>query len=113
MHIGDEHEQAGEVLSAGDDAELGRLLDGVRRIGPGVGESDDLGARGLRLQQERREVLRREQVAHGAEHLAAVLLHHRRRVALERMAEGIVGGEEEPRIAASLHHGGAVPLAGA
>ena len=36
-------------------------------------------------------------------HLAAVLLDHRRGVALERVTEGIVGGEEEPGVAAGLH----------
>ena len=37
-----------------------------------------------------------------AEHLAAIGLDHRRGVALERMTEGVVGGEEEPGVAAGL-----------
>ena len=53
VHVGEEHEQAGEVLAALDDAELGRLLDRVGRVAAGVGEADDLRLRRLRLQQER------------------------------------------------------------
>ena len=85
-----------------DDAELGRLLDGVGRVGAGVGEADDLGLGLLGLQQERGEVLRREGMAHLAHHLAAVLLDHGRGVGLQRVAEGVVGGQEEPGIAARL-----------
>ena len=50
MHVRDEHQQPGEVLPALDDAELGRLLDRVDRIAAGIGEADDLGLGGLRLQ---------------------------------------------------------------
>ena len=41
-------------------------------------------------------------MAHRAEHLAAIGDHHLRRVAFERMAERIVGSEEEPAVAAAL-----------
>ena len=41
-------------------------------------------------------------MAHLAQHLAAGFHHHLFRVALERVAEGIVGGEEEPGLAAGL-----------
>ena len=58
VHVGEEDEQAGEVLPALDDAELRRLLDGVGGVAARVGEADDLGLGGLRLQQERREVRR-------------------------------------------------------
>ena len=37
-----------------------------------------------------------------AQHLAAVLRDHRGGIAFQRMAEGIVGGEEEPAVAAAL-----------
>ncbi len=49
-------------------------------------------------------------MAHAADDLAAVLLHHLGHVALQGVAEGVVGGEHEPGIAALLHHrlGGAV-----
>ena len=40
------------------DAEFGRLLDRVDRIAAGIGEPDDLGFRGLRLQQEGGEVVK-------------------------------------------------------
>ncbi len=41
-------------------------------------------------------------MSHRADHLAAVLHHHRRGVALERVSEGVIGGQEEPGIAAAL-----------
>jgi hypothetical protein len=37
-----------------------------------------------------------------AQHLAAIGGHHRGRIALQRMAEGIIGSEEEPAFAAGL-----------
>ena len=104
IDVGGEHQQAGETLATLDDAELGRLLDRVDGVAAGIGEPDDLGFGSLRLQQERREVVGVERVAHLAEHFAAVLFHHRRGVALERIAEGIVGREEEPGVATRLHH---------
>ena len=107
MHVGDEGEQGGEVLTALDDAELGRLLDRVDGVAAGVRQADDLGFRGLRLQQERREVGARERVTYLPQNLAAVLHHHRSRVALEREPEGVVGREEEPAVAAGLDDRGA------
>ena len=56
VHVGVEDQQAGEVLAALDDAELGALLDRVDGVAAGIGEADDLRLRGLRLEQERREV---------------------------------------------------------
>src|SRR5262245_47204615 len=50
-----------------------------------------------------------ERMTHLAEHLAAVSHHHFGGVTLERLAERIIGGNEEPGIAAGLNHG----LAGA
>src|SRR6516164_1047462 len=50
------------------------------------------------LQQERREIGAGEWVAHFTKHLAAALHHDRFSVALERVAEGVVGGEEEPGV---------------
>src|SRR4029078_11558294 len=44
-----------------------------------------------------------EGMAHAAHDLAAVLLDDRGGVALERVAEGVVGGEEEPGVAAGLY----------
>jgi hypothetical protein len=78
MHVGDEHQQAGQGLGLGD-AELGGLLDGVDGVAAGIGEADHLRLGGLRLEQEGGEV-GGKRVAHGAQHLAAVGLDHRRRV---------------------------------
>ena len=61
-----------------------------------------LGSRCLRLQQERGEVGAGEGVTDLAQHLAAALEHDRFGVTLERIAEGIIGGEEEPGVAAAL-----------
>src|SRR6266511_1972260 len=102
VDILDEDEQPREVLSALDDAELGRLLDRVARVAAGVGETDDLRLRRLRLQQERGEILRIERCAYLAENLAAVLQHDRLGVALERIPERIIRGEKEPGVAAAL-----------
>jgi hypothetical protein len=51
----------------------------------GVGQTDDLGLRSLRLQQEGREVLRGERMLDVAQHLAARGLHDRGGFALERL----------------------------
>ena len=48
-----------------------------------------------------------------AQHLAARCLDDRGRVALQRMAEGVVGGQEEPGVAAALTMALPVPLASA
>ena len=94
----------GQRLAALGDAELGRLLDRVDGVAAGVGEPDHLGAGRLRLQQERGEVLAGERVAHGAEHLAAGRLDDGGGVLLERVPEGVVGGQEEPGVAALRDH---------
>src|SRR5579883_1715969 len=104
LNVGGEHQQACQLLAALDDTELARLLDRVDRVLAGVGETDDLGLRRLGLQQERGEVLRREGRPDGAQYLAAGRLHDLGDVALEGMAEGVVGGDEEPAVAARLHH---------
>ena len=51
-----------------------------------------------------------ERVTDLAEHLAAAIEHDRFGVTLERTAEGIVGGEEEPGVAAALDDRVAVAL---
>ena len=45
-----------------------------------------------------------ERGAHAAEHLAAIGLDDIRDVAFERVAEGVIGGQEEPGVAAGLDH---------
>src|SRR5271154_5572689 len=49
----------------------------------------------LPLEQERREILGVERHAHLAQHLAAIGLDDRGGVALQRIAERVVGGQEE------------------
>src|SRR5215471_7941428 len=102
LNVVDEDQQAGKLLAALDDAEFRGLLDRVDGVAAGIGKPDDLRLRGLRLQQERREIGAGEWVAHLAQHLAAALHHDRFGVALERVAEGVVGGEKEPGITAAL-----------
>ncbi len=84
-----------------------RLLDGVDRVAAGIGEPDHLGAGALRLEQEGREVARRERHLGRAEHLAAAAGDDGSGLALERLPEGVIGGEEEPGIPAALDHGAA------
>jgi len=58
----------------------------------------------LRLQQEGREVRCVERVAHGTDDLAALGFHHGAGVFFQRMAEGVVGRQEEPGLAAGVDH---------
>ena len=112
VDVGKEHQQPGEVLPALHDAELGRLLDRVGGVAAGVRQADDPGLGGLRLQQERGEVLGVQRVAHLAEDLAAGLQHHRLGIALERVAEGVIGGEEEPGVVGPVNRVWRAGLAG-
>src|SRR5947209_20436920 len=53
MHFSEREEKRGDALLAAlRDAELRRLLDGVRCIETGIGEANHLRARTLRLQDE-------------------------------------------------------------
>src|SRR5262249_52772859 len=63
-HCGRQPKTPPQFLPAADDAEFGGLLDGVGGVGAGIGEADDLGFRGLRLQQEGGEILSRERMAY-------------------------------------------------
>src|SRR6516225_10409775 len=58
MHFGDCEQKASQLLAAGNNAELRRLLDRVGRVQTRIGKSDDLRLRALRLKQEGREVRR-------------------------------------------------------
>ena len=49
VDVVDKHQQAGEILSAANNPELGGLLDGVLRVGAGISEADHFGFRRLRL----------------------------------------------------------------
>ncbi|GCC47790.1 hypothetical protein chiPu_0031890, partial [Chiloscyllium punctatum] len=103
VDVGDEQQHAGKPLAARDDAEFGGLLDRVGGVAAGIGKADNLGLRALCLQQEGREVRVVERMLDAAEHLAAIRGDDRRSVALERLAERIVRGEEEPGVAAGFH----------
>jgi len=66
--------------------------------------ADHLGPGCLGLQQERGEVVGVERHADLADHFAAVGFDDRGGVAFERVPEGVVGGEEEPGVAAGRRH---------
>ena len=82
------------------EAEFGRLLQRLDEIAARIGEADDIGARGLRLQQEGREIRRVERMARRAQNLAAGRDHRIGAIALEILAEGIIGRDEVPGLRA-------------
>jgi hypothetical protein len=98
VHVGDEEQQRSE-LGVLRDAELARLLDGVDSVSACVGQADDLGLRRLRLQQERGEVAGVQRMLDAARDLASLRDDDRAGVPLQRLAERVVGGEEEPTVA--------------
>src|ERR1700704_2852797 len=102
MHVVDEEQQCCELLATSDNAELRRLLDGVGGVAAGIGEADDLGLRRLRLQQEGGEVRGIERMLDAAESLAASGGDDRGGITLQRVTKGVVGGQEEPAVAAGL-----------
>lgn len=96
-------QKTSELLPPLDDTELRRLLERVGGVETGVGEPDDLRFRALRLQQERGEVGGVQRNANRAHDLAALLGDEVAGVFFKRMAERVIGGHEEPCIAAGLH----------
>lgn len=112
MDVGEEDEQADRLLLLGQ-PELGGLLHRIDGVAAGIGQRHDPRAGALRLEDEGGEVRALERRQRAAKHLAAVGLHHLGRVALQRMAEGVIRRQEVPGIAALLDHGAAVPLASA
>ena len=103
MHIRNQHQKSRHALIGGpSDAELGRLLQAVDRITPGIGQRDHFGLRTLRLQQVRGEVGGAERMTDSAQHRASRRCDEAGGVALQRMAEGVVGGEEEPGVGVLL-----------
>ena len=107
MHVGDEDEQPGKCLAGLGDTEFGGLLDGVDGVATGVGQPDHVCARGLGLQQERGEIGAGEGVTDGADHRATGFLNHLGGIGFERMAEGVVGGQEIPVLVTGFDHGAA------
>ncbi|MNN18168.1 hypothetical protein D3C81_1313730 [compost metagenome] len=105
MDVVDIEQQPGHALLAvARQAELGGGLDGVDGVAARVGQPHHLRLAGLRLEQVGGEVAGAERMARGAEHLPAGLGDHRGGRLLERVAEGVVGGQEEPCLAAALDH---------
>ena len=91
-----------EPLAALDQAEFRSLLDAGDQVGAGIGQPDDLRLAGLRAQQEGGEIgRRREGIAGRAQHLAARPFDEGGPIGFHRMAEGVIGGDEEPGIAAA------------
>ena len=103
MHVVDEQQQRGELLAARDDAEFGRLLDRVGGVAAGIGKADD-----LRLWRPAPAAgrTRSPTVLIGCltppSTLPPLAVTTADGVALQRMAEGVVGGQEEPAVAAGL-----------
>ena len=77
MNVGQKHQQASQCLPAFDNAKLISLFDGVGGVATRIGQANDFGFGGLRLQQEGRKILGRQRVAHLTQHLAAVFQDHR------------------------------------
>ena len=94
-------EKCREALSAlGTDAEFGGLGDRTVEVPARVREGDDLRARRLGLKQIAGEIRRAERVAHRADDAAPMARDEGRRIGLEGVPEGIIGGDEEPGVAA-------------
>ncbi len=91
-------------MAALENSEFAAELDGIDVVGRSAGQSDDLRLRGLGLEDEGGKVRRPERMPYRAKYFAAVLLDHLRGVVLQRISEGVIGGEEKPSIAAALDH---------
>src|SRR5665811_1015454 len=103
MNVAQDYHKTHELLSAGRDAKLGRLLHRIDRVTPGIGEADNLRLGRGSLQQERREVLRVQRNAHLAKHSTTILLHDAGEIGGHLMAEGIIGRQDETTLAALPH----------
>ncbi len=103
MNLSQRKQKRCQALPASHDAEFGGLLDGVCRVETGIRQTDHLGARGLSLKQEGREVGGGERMAYGTQNLTALGLGKVAGLLFQRIAERIVCGQEEPGVAALLH----------
>ena len=103
VNVAQEQNQCGKGLAALGHTELTGGVDGVGGVGTGVGQGDHISARGLRLQDEGGEVRGRERMANAANHFTAVGFHNAGNVRFHGMAEGVIGGQDEPGFAAFLH----------
>jgi hypothetical protein len=84
------------------DAKFARRLEDVDKIAADARQPDDIGARRLRLQQQRGEIGSADGVAYRSHDRAARGLDDLRCIALQGCAERDVDGDEEPRLAAAL-----------
>ena len=100
-NVGDIEDEAGKALLRAK-TEFMRLLDAIVEVSARIGEADGVGAGILRLQNEGREVGGVERMAHRAQHLAARRLNRGGAIGFEVLAEGVVGGDEEPALSAGL-----------
>ena len=76
-------------------AEFSGLLDRVDGVGSAVGQRNDIGAGGLRAQDERREVGGVEWMEHAAHNAAAVGAHEGREIVGHAVPESVVGSEND------------------
>src|SRR5690606_22955667 len=105
VHIVDEHQQARQV-HARRHAEFASRLHRVDEVAAGIGQTQNLGSGGLRLQHVGGEVGGAQRCPHVVDDASARRLDDVGGVALQGMAEGVVGGQEEPVLAAGIHNGG-------
>ena len=89
-----------DTAAASRQAEFRACFTPLLRIAAGIGEGDDLGAGGLRLQQEARQIGGVQRMAGAADDLSAGRLHRLACNWREILAEGVVGGDEKPALAA-------------
>ncbi len=98
LHVGQERRRRDEADPRFLQAEL---VGGLQRVHDVVAaarhhHAPRLG--GLRSQNERAEILHADRVLDRTDRLAARLLDSLAEIRLERVAEGVVGGDEEPRV---------------
>ena len=103
VDVGQENRRRHEGLLLAQ-AEFGGLLDGVGHVAAGGGEGDDLGLGTLRLKEKRTHVGGVQGKANLAQHRAAACRHRLADIVRERMAEGIVDGDEKPAVIACGRH---------
>src|SRR5882672_5897486 len=100
MHIAEIEHGRDDALATALDAEFDGLLDRVDGVAARVDQSDDLRLGGLRLKQERGEILAVDRRANTADDGAAQLLHDGLDLLFHRVPERVVGGQREPALAA-------------
>ena len=104
MHVIHKQQQGGKLDAAPRQPEFRRLLHAILRIRTGIREPDHLGARRLRLHQEGGEIRRaRKGRANLTNDAPASRTHKIRGIAFQRVAKGVIGGDEEPGIATRAH----------